>query len=164
MQRYKLAVSTAPDLAEALWRQGHALVATHNYDLASTAFKRAIALTEDLGRDGFRLNDIYGGAAMTKNQHVESLAEWAATRRSSPDPYFLLGLFLEYDGQQVRAEKFFQKASDLAGISGGHIAVFLAPAELAPAPRLEPSTAPLLRFRSFRSAPARRFNLKRWNH
>ena len=40
---YKLAASTAPDLAEAFWRQGHALVATHNYELAATAFKRAIA-------------------------------------------------------------------------------------------------------------------------
>ena len=55
------------------------------------------------------------------------------THRNSSDPYFLLGLFLEYDDQPARAEKFFQKASDLAGISGGHIAVFLAPAE-APAP------------------------------
>ena len=50
LQKYKLAASTAPDLAEAFWRKGHALVATHNYDLATTAFKRAIALTEDLGR------------------------------------------------------------------------------------------------------------------
>src|SRR5262245_4453936 len=142
LQKYKLAVSTAPDLPEALWRQGHALVATHNYDLATTAFKRAIALTEDLGRGGFRLSDIYGGASITKNQHLESLAEWAINRRNSSDPYFLLGLFLEYDGQPARAEKFFQKASDLAGISGGHIAVFLAPADLAPSPRMDHVSRP----------------------
>src|SRR4029079_2142155 len=83
LQRYKLAGSTAPDLAEAFWRQGHALIATHNYELAATAFKRAIALTDDLGRGGFRLNDIYGGAAMTKSHHLESLAEWAVTKRTS---------------------------------------------------------------------------------
>src|SRR5205823_2249242 len=120
LQKYKLAGSTAPDLAEAFWRQGHALLATHNYDLATTAFKRAIALTEDLGRGGFRLSDIYAGASMTKNAHLESLAEWAINRRNASDPYFLLGLFLQYDGQPARAEKFFQKASDIAGISGGH--------------------------------------------
>ncbi len=137
LQKYKLAASTAPDLAEAFWRQGHALIATHNYDLATTAFKRAIAVTDDLGRGGFRLSDLYGGATITKNQHLESLAEWATNRRNSSDPYFLLGLFLEYDGQPVRAEKFFQKASDIAGISGGHIAAFLAPAEPAPAPRAD---------------------------
>lgn len=128
LQKYKLAASTAPDMPEAFWRQGHALVATHNYELAATAFKRAIALTEDLGRGGFRLSDVYGGANMTKQQHLESLAEWATTKRNSPDPYFLIALFLEYDGQSVRAEKFFQKANELAGISGGHIAVFLDPA------------------------------------
>jgi len=127
LQKYKLAASTAPDMPEAYWRQAHALVATHNYELAATAFKRAIALTEDLGRGGFRLSDVYGGAHMTKQQHLESLAEWAVTKRNSSDPYFLLGLFLEYDGQPGRAEKFFQKANELAGISGGHIAVYLDP-------------------------------------
>jgi len=142
LQKYKLAASTAPDLAEAFWRQGHALVATHNYELATTAFKRAIALTDDLGRGGFRLNDIYAGAAMTKNAHLESLAEWAINRRNSSDPYFLLGLFLEYDGQPARAGKFFQKASDLAGISGGHIAVFLDPAMPAPEPRVDRVSGP----------------------
>jgi len=124
-----LAAGTAPDMPEAFWREGHALVATHNYELAATAFKRAIALTEDLGRGGFRLSDIYGGANVTKQQHLESLAEWATTKRNSSDPYFLIGLFLEYDGQAARAEKFFQKANELAGISGGHIAVFLDPVE-----------------------------------
>ncbi|HEY2410591.1 MAG TPA: tetratricopeptide repeat protein [Pirellulaceae bacterium] len=127
LQKYKLAASTAPDMPEAFWRQGHALVATHNYELAATAFKRAIALSEDLGRGGFRLSDIYGSANMTKQQHLESLAEWATSKRNSSDPYFLIGLFLEYDGQPARAGKFFQKANELAGISGGHIAVFLDP-------------------------------------
>src|SRR4029079_2237563 len=119
LQRYKLAASTAPDMPEAFLRQGHALVANHNYELAATAFKRAIALTDDLGRGGFRLSDIYGGANMTQQQHLESLAEWATTKRGSSDPYFLIGLFLEYDGQIARAEKFFQKANELAGIGGG---------------------------------------------
>jgi tetratricopeptide (TPR) repeat protein len=141
LQKYKLAAVTAPDLPEAQWRKGHALVATHNYEQAATAFKRAIALTEDLGRDGFRLNDLYAGAAMTKAAHLESLAEWAISRSKSPDPYFLVGLFLNYDGQTARAEKFFQKASDLAGISGGHIAVFLDPAvEASPIPARRPTT------------------------
>jgi len=117
-------------------------VATHNYDLASAAFKRAVARTDDLGRGGFRLSDLYGGAHMTKTQHLESLAEWATGRSNSPDPYFLLGLFLNYDGQVARATKFFQKASDLAGIGGGHIAVFLAPAEEAP-PRIDRTATPV---------------------
>jgi hypothetical protein len=129
LQRYKAAVSFAPDMAEALWRQGHALVATKNLGLATAAFKRAIALTEDLSRGGFRLDDLYGRAAAAKNGHLEWLAENALAHTGSSDPYFLLGVFLTYDGQAARADKFFQKASDLAGIGGGHIAVFLLPDE-----------------------------------
>jgi tetratricopeptide (TPR) repeat protein len=142
LQKYKLAASTAPDLNEALWRKGHALVATHNYDLASTAFKRAIARTEDLSRGGFRLNDLYGGAKMAKIQDFESLAEWALSRSDSPDAYFLLGVQLNFDGEAERAEKFFQKASELAGFSGGHIAVFLFPAEERSIPSTEEPARP----------------------
>ena len=142
LQKYKLAATTAPDVAEALWRQGHALVATHNYELAAKAFKRAIARTEDLSRDGFRLNDIYAGAAIAKAQHLEFLAEWALERENSADAHFLLGVFLNYDGQMARAEKFFHRASDLAGISGGHIAVFLDQIEERPAVRTVPVSSP----------------------
>jgi tetratricopeptide (TPR) repeat protein len=142
LERYKLAGSTTPDLAEALWRQGHALVATHQFDLATRAFKRAIALTEDLGRGGFRLSDLYGPAATTKAEHLESLAGWAA-KDNSADRYFLVGIFLTYDNQAARAEKFFQKAFELAGTAGGHIAVFLEPATESSAPIvLEPVVKP----------------------
>jgi tetratricopeptide (TPR) repeat protein len=128
LQKYKLAVSAAPDLAEARWRQGHALVATHNYALATDAFKRAITLADDQRRDGFQLNDLYGGASMAKAIHLESLAEWALTQDESSDAYFLIGLFLHYDGQRDRAIKFFARASELAGPSAGHIVAFLFPA------------------------------------
>ena len=124
LQRYKAAVNAAPDMAEAHWRQGHAMVATGNYDLAGGAFKRAIALSEDTKRGGFQLSDLYGTAVLTKNAHLEDLAEHALERSASSDPYFLLGVFLTYSGERERAEKFFDRAADLAGISGGHIAAF----------------------------------------
>src|SRR4029079_9792356 len=100
-------------MPEAFWRQGHALVATHNYELAATAFKRAIALTEDLGRGGFRLSDLYGSATKPKAEQLESLAQWVTQRDKSADRYFLVGIFLTYDNQAARAEKFFEKASEL---------------------------------------------------
>ena len=66
------------------------------------------------------------------------------SRRDWSDPYFLLGVFLTYDGQPERAEKFFQRASDLAGIGGGHIAAFLAPVEEArPVPAQPVASAPV---------------------
>jgi tetratricopeptide (TPR) repeat protein len=142
LQKYKLAASTAPDLAEIYWREGHALVAVNQFELATTAFKRAIAMTEELSRGGFKLDDLYGGASLTKAAHLESLAEFAMNRRQSADPYFLLGIFLTYDGQQERAQKFFERASDLAGISGGHIAVFLVPTkDVAPVKTAAPAAS-----------------------
>jgi hypothetical protein len=70
------------------------------------------------------LDDLYGTAVLTKSGHLEALAGHALARSESSDPYFLLGVFLTYDNQQGRAEKFFDRAADLAGISGGHIAAF----------------------------------------
>jgi hypothetical protein len=124
LQRYKLASNTAPDMAEAFWRQGHAMIATSNFELAGGAFKRAIALSDDTDRRGFQLSDLYGSAVLAKNGHLEALAANALEHSGSSDPYFLLGVFLTYDGQRERAEKFFDRAADLAGISGGHIAAF----------------------------------------
>jgi tetratricopeptide (TPR) repeat protein len=142
LQKYKLASNAAPDVAEAYWRQGHAMVATGNYDLAGGAFKRAIALSDDTTRGGFQLGDLYGTAVMTKRGHLEALAGHALERSESSDPYFLLGVFLTYDGQRERAEKFFDRAADLAGISGGHIAAF-EPLEV-PLIAIRPATAPAL--------------------
>jgi tetratricopeptide (TPR) repeat protein len=124
LQKYKLAANAAPDLTEAWWRQGHAMIATGNYDLAAATFKRAIAQSDDTDRGGFQLSDLYGTAVLTKNGHLEALAGHALERGESSNPYFLLGVFLTYDGQRERAEKFFDRAADLSGISGGHIAVF----------------------------------------
>jgi hypothetical protein len=124
LQKYKLAASAAPDMAEAHWRKGHAMIATNNFDLAAGAFKRAIALSEETDRAGFKLDDLYGTALLAKNSHLEALAGHALERGEASDPYFLLGIFLTYDGQRERAEKFFTRAADLAGLGGGYIAAF----------------------------------------
>ena len=143
LQRYKQAASAAPDVAEAWWRQGHAFVATRNYDLAATAFKRAIALGDDLGRGGFRLDDLYAGHAMAKAGHLESLAELALDKRGEGDAYFLIGLFLHYDGETARAERFFARAAELSGPGSGYLAGFLkSPALVAAKPVIPPPPKP----------------------
>jgi tetratricopeptide (TPR) repeat protein len=142
LQRYKLASQTAPDMAEAFWRQGHALVATANYELAGGAFKRAIALDTDVSRGGFALDEIYGGAAMAKQAHLESLAGWALTRGDASEPYFLMGVQLQFDGQTERAAGFFDRAAELAGAGGEYLAAFAAePAAADEAPVIEKKKA-----------------------
>lgn len=144
LQRYKLASQLAPNMAETYWRQGHALVATANYELAGGAFKRALALDSSIARGGFQLDELYRGAAMAKSSHLESLAGWALTRGDSSEPYFLMGVQLYYDGQHERAARFFSRATELAGPTGGHLVAFApaAPAVPAAVPRIDADAVP----------------------
>ena len=139
LARYKTAAQLDPQMAEAYWRQGHALIATANYELAGGAFKRALALDPDTGRDGFSLARLYGDATITKTAHIESLAGWALEHAQSSEPYFLMGVTLHYDGQAERAAPFFARAAAMAGQAGGHVAAFKA---AAPAEQAAPVVAP----------------------
>lgn len=131
LDRYKSAGEMAPNAAEAYWRRGHAYVATGRYDQAVAAFKRALAIDPDVEREEFSLAEFYGPGATAKAAHLEALAGAALARADSSDLHFLLGVFLRYDGQGARAEKFFLRAADLAGRSGDHIAGFLPPDDAA---------------------------------
>ncbi|HUE72649.1 MAG TPA: tetratricopeptide repeat protein [Pirellulaceae bacterium] len=132
LDRYKQAGAMARDLAEAQWRKGHAYVAVHRYELAAASFKRALTLDPDVARDGFDLARLYGPGALVKTSHLEALAGEALVRSDSPDYYFLLGIFLRYDGQTERAEKFFVRAAELAGRDSVHLASFLPAADEVP--------------------------------
>ena len=70
---------------------------------------------------------------MAKTAHIEQLAGWAIEHADSSNPYFLMGVTLNYDGQTDRAAKFFARAAEMSGVAGGHIAVF-APAAPAAVP------------------------------
>lgn len=129
IDRYKEAAERAPDMAETHWRKGHAYVAMHRYELAAAAFKRALALEPDVVRGDFSLSQLYGPAATVKTSHLEALAGETLVRSDSADLYFLLGVFLRYDGQAERAEKFFVRALDLAGSKGGYLAAFFPKAD-----------------------------------
>ena len=125
VQKYKAAAESAPNVAEAYWRQGHALVASNRYELAAGCFKRALAVDGDILRGGFSLDELYGSASVARQSHLEALAADALERSTSSDPYFVLGVFLQYDGQQARAAKFFHRAAELAAGDAGHIAWFI---------------------------------------
>ena len=145
LQRYKDAARLAPDMAETYWRQGHALIATANFELAGGAFKRALALDPNTSREGFTLDKLYGPATIAKTTHLEDLAAWALDHTASSEPYFLMGVTLHYDGQTDRAGKFFARAAEMAGATGGHIAAFApaaAPAAALVAERAERQPPP----------------------
>jgi tetratricopeptide (TPR) repeat protein len=132
LQQYKAAATADPNFAEAYFRQGHALVATNRCDLAAAAFKRALKLRPNLDRDGFRLPDLYGDNQIAKTAHLEVLARRAFDQPQDTDAYFLVGLFLRYDGQAERAQKFFARAKTLAGAADAHLRGFLPAAKRRP--------------------------------
>lgn len=138
LQRYKAASAIAPDLVEARFRQGHALVAGGQYALAAVAFKRALALDPDLDREGFRLDELYQGGLLAKTAHIEQLSRAALDNPEDADLMFLVGVFLRYNGEGDRAQPFFARASELLlGPDREHLAGFLAPSESHPDPERE---------------------------
>lgn len=110
---YTTAVESAPTESEILFRLGHALTAAGEYDSSARAFKAALSLAPELGRSRFRLGDFYGSAVADKERHLEQLAEYALSNSGDANAFFLVGLFLQYDGQSERATKFFERAVNL---------------------------------------------------
>ena len=134
LKRYRTASSVAPDMSEPFFRQGHALIALGNFDRAARAFKRALALNPSPERNGFDVGQLYQDNQIAKEAHLETLAKAAWRHTRDDDLLFLLGLFLHYDGQAVRATKFFRRAFELAGPLRFHLMPFL-PAEQPANPR-----------------------------
>jgi tetratricopeptide (TPR) repeat protein len=129
LQQYKKASEIAPDLTEAYFRQGHALVATTRYELAAAAFKRGAAIDPDWTRAGFQLDDLYADTRVAKTSHLETLAAAALAAPNDADLMFVLGVFLYFDGQPERSQKFFQRSAALSA-DVAHLQHFL--------PKLEP--------------------------
>ena len=82
---------------------------------------------------------------MAKAGHLESLAELALNKSSESDAYFLIAIFLHYDGQADRAEKFFARAAELAGPGSTYLAGFISkPPTIAARPVTPPPPKPAL--------------------
>ncbi len=111
--RYKTAMSTAPDLAEAYFRQAFARVALGQYEAAASAFRRGLALRSNWRGTPFRLEDLYGKAPLPKNAHIEKLAMAVEDNPFDADLLFVLGLQLFFDGQADRAGVFLTRAAQL---------------------------------------------------
>jgi hypothetical protein len=128
LQRYKSASQAAPDVASAYFRQAFALVATNRSPLAADAFRRGLALDPSWPSSEFRLDDLYGEAGLAKQAHQDALATAALHDPENADLMFVLGVFLHFDGQAERAQKFFAKARELDGARAASIDGFLAAA------------------------------------
>ena len=126
-QRYRKAAEVMPELADAYFRQGFALIGSGRYDLAAKALKRGLTLNPGWPKSGFRLADLYGGNQRAKAAHLETLAATAEKSPNNADLLFLLGVCLFFDGARDRATPFFERAVQVGG-AGEHLLGFLEPA------------------------------------
>jgi len=124
--RYRKAARSAPQLAEAWFRQGFALAAVGRCDLAATAVKRGLKLDPAWPKSHFELDQLFGPNAAAKNARLDALAAAVMDKPADPNRLFVLGVLLHFDGQTDRAATLFERAEQIAGNNVGHIEAFLA--------------------------------------
>jgi hypothetical protein len=133
--RYQTAIEIAPDVAESFFRQAFALVALGRYEKAAAAFRRGLQIRSDWRGTPFRLDELYGGAAVAKTQHIETLARAVEANPFDADLLLVLGMQLFFDGQADRAAVFFARAAQLGAHEDHLLDDFLGKPKPADAPQ-----------------------------
>jgi hypothetical protein len=126
-QRYRTATETAPEMVEAYFRQGQALVALGQYDLAAKAYQRGLKQGPHWKDAEFKLDALYGDNDLAKNAHREALAAAAGEEPHNGSLLLLVGLQLYFDGQVDRARPFFERASGILADNSLNLDAVLAP-------------------------------------
>ncbi len=132
--RYKSATEAASDMAEAHLRQSFAYVAMGQFENASKALRRGLALRSNWQGTAIRLSTLYDGAEAAKTQHIEKLALAVEENPFDSGLLMTLGVELFFDGQFDRAELCFQNAARLGGGDEALVADFLPGAKPVGAP------------------------------
>jgi hypothetical protein len=133
-QRYKTAVSAAPDRPEARARLAITLAAIGRYQLAAEQFKTVLEVDPLWPQTGESLMSIFGERGeFAKNSVLLKVVAWVREDIRDPDRLFLLGVLVYFDGNTGQAQTLFETALRLAG-GGEHLKVFLRSAEFDAAP------------------------------
>ena len=127
--RYKKAGEAAPDLAEAWFRQGHALADLGRYDQAAAAFRRGLGLRPDWPASGFKLADLYGDNRAARAAMFEAVERAIAARPADVNAQYVAAVQLFFDGRLELARTALERASKL-GEAASNIEPFLKPTPL----------------------------------
>ncbi len=123
--RYRKAIKTAPDMAEAYFRRGQAMIALGRYDLAATSIKQGLQLKPTWALTQYRLDDIYGDAKDTKQEHLDALLREVDRQPLNADLEFLVAWQMYFGGQRAESRAHFDRAATLAD-EPSHLEGFLA--------------------------------------
>jgi hypothetical protein len=127
--RYKKAAEAAPDLAEAWFRQGHALSDLGRYDQAAAAFRRGIGLRPDWAASDFRLALLYGDNRAARAAMFEAIERALAARPNDINVLYVAAVQLYFDERPELARTSFRLALKL-GEAASNIEPFLKPSPL----------------------------------
>lgn len=108
--RYKEAEKAAPDLADSLFRQGFALLATKQYELAFHAFRRGLKMDPSWPKKPFPLPRLYDDRQLDLRQHLADLAAECEKKNQDPTLALLLGIMLFRCDRAEDAKSFFEVA------------------------------------------------------
>jgi hypothetical protein len=121
LERYREAATTAPDLAEAYFREVFALVGTNQYDSAKKALERGLRVRPNWPDANFELTTLYGPKNhLARISHREALASAIEQNPQSADLLLLMGVLLYSDGERDRSQLFFDRAIEL-GANADHL-------------------------------------------
>jgi tetratricopeptide (TPR) repeat protein len=115
LDRYRRAAQSAPQLADAWFRQGFANAAMGHYDRAAKAVKRGLELKPDWANSDFRLDDLFGDDAVAKKKQLDALLRAADSNAGDGDAWLLAGLYYYFDGKPDRAAPFLRRAAEING-------------------------------------------------
>lgn len=138
LNRYRDAMQTAPDVADAHYRYALAAVAVGRYDDAAEHLKSGLAILPTWPQAGFKLQQLYGDQQLARKAHLEALAQQAAARGGDPDLLFLLGAHLLLNGEPERAAVFLRRARQLTAGQSEHLDALLGMLDQQPAGNVAP--------------------------
>lgn len=122
--RYRKAAQTAPQLADAHFRQAFALAAMGRDQQAAAALARGLELDPRWPQGDFHLQELFGDDEAAKDAFLEDFEERAERTPHDPNLQLMVGVCLFCDGRKEQAQKVFQRASRLVGRDDGAIRAF----------------------------------------
>jgi tetratricopeptide (TPR) repeat protein len=111
--RYKKAAEAAPDLAEAWFRQGHALADLGRYDQASAAFRRGLGLRPEWPASGFQLADLYTDNRAAHAAMLEALKRSLDAQPDDVNVQYAAAVQFFFDGRAEQARTALKRAREL---------------------------------------------------
>jgi tetratricopeptide (TPR) repeat protein len=115
LDRYRKAAQSAPQVADAWFRQGFANAAMGHYDRAAKAIRHGLEIKPDWASSAFRLDDLFGDDTVAKKNLLDAMLKVAEAEPANADVALLVGLYYHFDGKPEQASPFLRRAAETFG-------------------------------------------------